>query len=202
MSILHWSHASGAHTWLSLTFGWTLMMSVMMMPTVAPWIGAFHRFGVARNARSARLVATALFAAGYFVIWAAFGGAVAVAQTWLTPQATVGSWLLAGAGVFQLTPLKQACLTHCRNPFSFFLTRWNDGPLSGFRLGASHGAYCVGCCWALMLASFAVGLTSLAWMAALAATTFAEQTLPFGARLRVPIGLLLVGGGVWKALAS
>jgi predicted metal-binding membrane protein len=103
---------------------------------------------------------------------------------------------LAGAGGFQFTALTQACLTHCRNPFSFLLMRWKDGPRSALQLGLAHGAYCLGCCWALMLTSLAVGFTSLWWMAALAALSFGEQVAPWGARLRLPAGLSLIAAGV------
>src|SRR4030095_1560134 len=103
-----------------------------------------------------RLRGTVSFASGYFAVWSLFGIVLAVTQTAVPVTSWRSGVILAGAGVFQLTPLKQACLTHCRNPFSFLLARWKDGPLSAFHLGISHGTYCLGCCWALMLTSVAV----------------------------------------------
>jgi predicted metal-binding membrane protein len=191
----HWSHVSET---LALTAAsWTAMMSVMMAPTVAPWAAAFHRFGLAQGENRTRFPATLSFLSGYFVVWALFGFVVALAQVAVVPSARSSGVILVGAGLFQFTSLKQTCLMHCRNPFSFLLARWQDGPLSAFHLGASHGAYCVGCCWALMMTSLAVGFMSLWWMAALAATTFVEQAIAWGARLRAPVGVALVAIGLY-----
>ncbi len=182
-------------TLIVAALSWTAMMGLMMAPTVAPWIAAYHRFGLTAGAGLVRLRATLLFASGYVAVWSLFGLAVALVQT---KFAITGPWsgaILAGAGLFQFTSIKQACLTHCRSPFSFLLARWKNGPLAAFHLGASHGAFCLGCCWALMLTSLAVGFTSLWWMGALAALTFVEQTMPWGARLRIPIGVTLLAAG-------
>ena len=149
-----------------------------------------------------RAAGTAAFAGGYLVAWAIFGVLAAVAASlvdvdrgWLGP-------LLVVAGVFQITPLKQACLTHCRNPLSFLLVRWRSGPGPALRLGALHGMYCVGCCWALMLVMLAVGAAAMAWMIAIALVVFLEQVAPGGARLRLPLALALVAAGLWIWLPS
>ena len=178
------------------------MMGLMMAPTVAPWVLAYHRFGLTAGPHLARMRGTASFAAGYLVVWSLFGFAVAIVQTHTAVNGPLSGLLLAAAGGFQFTALKQACLTHCRNPFSFLLMRWKDGPMSALHLGIAHGAYCLGCCWALMLTSLAVGFTSLWWMAALAVLSFSEQATPWGARLRVPIGLALIAAGVVTLLGS
>lgn len=178
------------------------MMSVMMAPTVAPWVVAFHRFGLTASRDLRCFPATLSFVAGYLAIWALFGLVVALAQTAVGSRVGSGGVILVGAGVFQLSALKQSCLMHCRNPFSFLLARWKDGPLSAFHLGASHGAYCVGCCWALMITSLAIGFTSPWWMAALATITFVEQATRWGARLRVPVVLMLMAAGLFYFLAS
>jgi predicted metal-binding membrane protein len=183
-------------TLLAATASWTAMMALMMTPTVGPWVAAYHRFGLTAGEHLARVRGTLLFASGYFAVWSLFGAVLAVAQMKFAITGTWSGEILAGAGLFQFTPLKQACLTHCRNPFSFLLLRWKDGPLSAFRLGMSHGTFCLGCCWALMLTSLAVGFMSLWWMAVLAALTFVEQVMPWGARLRVPIGVALLAVGV------
>jgi predicted metal-binding membrane protein len=185
---MHWSHA-GADL-AAATLGWTVMMGVMMAPTVTPWIATYHRFG------TAALPATVLFATGYLVVWAAFGFIVSVVRGVAPAPAGYERAVLVAAGLFQFTALKQACLSHCRNPFSFMLARWKDGPASAFHLGASHGLYCVGCCWALMLTMFAVSIASAWWwMAALAAATYVEQGVSWGARVRVPVGLALIAAG-------
>jgi predicted metal-binding membrane protein len=104
--------------------------------------------------------------------------------------------VLIGAGLFQFTLLKRACLTHCRNPLSFLLARWNNGPIGGYRLGLSHGWFCVGCCWALMATTLVVGMSNLWWMLAVTAAVFVEQVVPRGHLLRVPLGVALVGAGL------
>jgi predicted metal-binding membrane protein len=177
------------------------MMALMMAPTAWPWMAAFRRV-VDRSA-----MATAAFAAGYLSAWLAYAAAAGVAQAGLVRvdvldgSSAARPWLaaaiLVGAGVYQLVPLKRACLTHCRNPISYLLQRWHDAPRSGFRLGFGHGVYCVGCCWALMATMLAVGMTHVWWMGALAAATFIEQVVPHGHRARVPLGLALVAGGLW-----
>jgi predicted metal-binding membrane protein len=189
-------HAHGAPSIVALAIAWTGMMAIMMAPTAAPWVRAFHRFSPAPRPVAARVGGTVLFGAGYLVVWAAFGIAVAIGQTVVHVPASAGPFLLVGAGLFQLSPLKQACLSHCRNPFSFLLARWKDGPASALHLGLAHGVYCLGCCWALMLTALAAGLMNLWWMAILTVVTFVEQVSPWGARLRVPIGIALGLAGI------
>ncbi|MEW6321642.1 MAG: DUF2182 domain-containing protein [Acidobacteriota bacterium] len=192
-------HAHGP-VWSAASFALaaTAMMSVMMAPTVGPWVVAFHRLARGPNAALGGAWSTALFAVGYLAAWLAFAIVVAFARIVVAMPAGWGGALLIGAGLYQLSPLKQACLTHCRSPFSFLLARWKDGPRPALALGFAHGVYCLGCCWALMLTMFVAGLASGWWMAALAAVTFAEQVAPFGARLRVPIGIALIAMGVWR----
>lgn len=189
-------------TFLLTAVGWTAMMSVMMAPTVAPWVAAVHRFGFAREESRRRVQRTVLFGAGYVAVWSLFGLVVALAQHLIAFPSTWNGPILVGAGLFQFTAMKRACLMHCRNPFSFLLSRWKDGPLSSFRLGLSHGAYCLGCCWALMVTSLAVGFMNLWWMAALAVMTCVEQATPWGARIRAPIGLALIALGLWQSLVG
>lgn len=181
-----------------LTAMWFGMMALMMGPTVWPWIRAFDRLGNSSTSAAARTAASAIFTSGYLAAWLIYAVAAAAVQvllagagqldalSGLTPAA--GAGLLALAGVFQFAPLKRACLMHCRNPLSFFLSRWRDGASGGFRMGFGHGLFCVGCCWALMATSLAVGVMSLWWMAALAAIAFVEQVVPGGDRLRIPLG--------------
>ena len=100
------------------------------------------------------------------------------------------------AGLFQLTPLKDACLAHCRSPLSFFLARWDGGPGGPFKMGARHGAWCVGCCWALMALSFVLGVMNLLWMAVLTTMIVAEQRTPRRWQLGRGFGVALVAWGV------
>ncbi len=197
---------------LHVTFGpliamWFGMMALMMGPTVWPWIRAFDRLGHSSTSLAARTAASATFTSGYLAAWLIYAVAAAAvhlllasagqldAMSGLAPAA--GAGLLTLAGLFQFAPLKRACLLHCRNPLSFFLSRWRDGASGGFRMGFGHGLFCVGCCWALMATSLAVGVMSLWWMAALAAIAFVEQVVPGGHRLRIPLGIaLIVGAGL------
>jgi predicted metal-binding membrane protein len=165
---------------------WFGMMAAMMVPTAWPWLRAFHRF-------HDKAIATVEFAGGYLIAWLFY--ALAAATFHLQVGAPSDFWksaIFIVAGLYQFSPMKQACLSHCRTPFTFFLTRWHDGPSRGFRIGLNHGLFCVGCCWALMATSFAVGMTNLGWMVALAAVTFIEQVVPHGHRLRLPLGIALL----------
>src|SRR4051812_7503860 len=164
---------------------WVVMMAAMMFPSVAPTIALY-----ARMANRRWPGAPLLFAAGYLVTWTA-AGLVAYALFALGREAlgdtlawdSGGRWLagatLALAAVYELTPLKDVCLTKCRTPLGFLLGSWRDGGRGAVELGARHGAWCVGCCWALMAALFALGVMSLAWMAFVAALIAFEKTFPW-----------------------
>ena len=170
--------------------------------------------GMAPNAYPGRrpLAVVMQFAAGYFVVWMGYSALAAALQGGLqramllrldlSVGAMVGGLLLLIAGVFQLTPLKDACLAHCRNPLSFFLTRWDGGPSGPFRMGAHHGLFCVGCCWALMALSFALGIMNLLWMAILTVMIAAEQRAPRTWHLRQAFGIALTAWGAVLILAT
>ena len=155
------------------------------------------------------IVIVALFCAGYLAIWFLFSLLATLGQ-WLleralllTPMMESASPVLSGvllvaAGLYQFAPLKRACLTHCRSPIGFFLTRWRNGPAAGFRIGLEHGIHCLGCCWALMATALAVGVMNLWWMAALAAIALVEQVAPHGDTFRRPLGVALIAAGVWR----
>ncbi len=190
---------------------WFGMMALMMGPTVWPWIRAFDRLGNAGACVAARTTASAIFTSGYLAAWLLYAMAAASVQLLLASTGqfeavsglapAAGAGLLTLAGLFQFAPLKHACLMHCRNPLTFFLSRWRDGPSGGFRMGFGHGRFCVGCCWALMATSLAVGVMSLWWMAALAAIAFVEQVVPGGDRLRIPLGIALIAGAGFRLWA-
>jgi predicted metal-binding membrane protein len=105
------------------------------------------------------------------------------------------------AGLYQLTPFKRVCLTHCRSPLDFFLASWREGRGGALRMGFHHGLYCVGCCWGLMLVLFAVGVMSLFWMALIAVLIFAEKVFRVGPRLAPVFGIILIALGLWIAVA-
>jgi len=177
---------------------WAVMMTGMMLPSAAPMI-------LLAGGRQAYFLAL-----GYVSVWAAFS-AGATALQWvlmraliLTPMmemssARAGAVLLAAAGVYQWTPLKRACLTKCQSPMAFLMRRWRSGSSGAFRMGAEHGAYCVGCCWALMLLLFAGGVMNLWVIAGLTAFVAFEKLTPAGAWSARISGLLLVALGVWLA---
>jgi predicted metal-binding membrane protein len=192
---------------------WVTMMAAMMLPSVVPMAIIFGRVSRDRAGRGlAAAVPTWVFLAGYLAVWAAFGlaayglyrGIRALDPGFLAwdeqgPIAAGGAIVLAG--VYQLTPLKRVCLRHCRSPLHFLMHGWRGGRLGALRMGAEHGAYCVGCCWGLMLILFALGVMSLLWMAAVAALVFAEKVLPIGERLSRVFALAFVAFGILVAVA-
>jgi predicted metal-binding membrane protein len=187
---------------------WLAMMAAMMAPAVWPWVWAFRRF--AGGAHGAGTFATAQFASGYLVAWAGYAVAAALLQRALLQRGLmqpsgdavapeVAAVIFVLAGVYQFAPLKRACLTHCRTPLGYFLTRWRDGPIAAVRMGLHHGLFCVGCCWALMATAFAVGVMNVWWMAALGLAAFLEQIAPHRYRLRHAVGGALLAGGILRA---
>ncbi len=177
--------------WTDLgTFGWFLgvwvvMMAAMMFPSVAPTVALYSRLTQSRSP-----VAPLLFASGYLVAWAAagalaFGIAVGGGRvvggvlTWDRAGRWVAGAILIVAAVYELTPLKDVCLGKCRSPLGFLLGAWREGPAGAFGMGARHGAWCLGCCWALMASLFALGVMSIVWMAVVAALIAVEKLVPW-----------------------
>lgn len=186
---------------------WCVMMLGMMLPSAAPMILTFDALHRRKQRGLDRHVPTALFVGGYLLLWGLFSAAATTAQ-WalqryalLSPALAVASPVLGGAlfilaGVYQLTPVKYACLSHCRSPFAFVLNYWRDGWKGALRMGADHGLYCLGCCWFLMALLFAVGAMNLLWVAAIAVLVFAEKLLPYGAWIgRISGGAMIAFGG-------
>jgi predicted metal-binding membrane protein len=197
---------------LAYVLAWLLMIAAMMLPTTLPLLALFRR--IIGNRRDAGVLVTAVIA-GYALAWLAFGGVAygidvavrdaAAASGWLVAHGwVVGSFVVAAAGAFQFSALKYRCLERCRTPFGFVNAHWRGRrPLTeSFRLGLRHGLFCVGCCWALMLVTFVVGMGSIGWMLVLAAAMAAEKNLPWGAHLRAPLGLLLLAWGAGIAVAN
>lgn len=207
-----WHMAAGmGHAAMSLilTFVmWAVMMAGMMLPSAAPAIVLYGSMVRKHAERDSALPATWTFAAGYLLVWTGFSLAAAALQAALeaaalmTPEMTVasaglGALALIAAGVYQITPLKQACLHKCRHPLEFFMTRWRTGSTGALRMGLEHGAYCLGCCWALMLLLFVAGVMNLAWVALIAAFVFVEKLLPCGRLTSYAAGVVLAGYGIF-----
>ncbi len=186
---------------------WVTMMAAMMLPSALPMVLLYARIARERSGAAP----TWLFVAGYLAAWTGYGLLVYAASRGLrsldagvSAWDRAGPWLAGGAvaaaGLYELTPLKDACLRHCRTPLHFVLHGWRTGRLGAVRMGAEHGVWCVGCCFGLMLALFALGVMSLFWMAAIGAVIFAEKVLPFGGALTRPLALAFVALGLWIAL--
>jgi predicted metal-binding membrane protein len=170
---------------------WWVMMLAMMLPSAAPMILTFATVSRRRRERGQPYVPSAVFATGYLMAWGAFSVAATLLQ-WalqraalLTGEASAASTLLGGAlfvaaGLYQLTPLKSACLRRCRSPFDFVMNRWRDGASGALAMGLEHGLYCLGCCWVLMGLLFAEGVMNLLWVAAIAVLVLVEKLFPAG----------------------
>jgi predicted metal-binding membrane protein len=191
---------------------WVTMMAAMMLPSVAPMALIFARVSRERHRQGRASVSTWIFLAGYLAAWTAYGlVAYAVFRlvtavdsgflAWDEAGPYVAGGAIAAAGVYQLTPLKELCLRHCRGPMHFLVHGWRDGRGGALSMGAEHGLYCVGCCWGLMVILFALGVMSLVWMAAVAGLIFAEKVLPYGLRLSRVFALAFVALGIWVAAA-
>ncbi len=203
-----------ASYWLTMLVMWWVMMIAMMVPSAAPMILLYarvFRHGQARGQISDSLVPTGTFALGYLACWLGFSALATVLQFALERAALVhGMWmwstsrwltaaLLVAAGLFQLTPLKAACLQHCRSPAAFLSQHWRSGRWGAFRLGLVHGTYCLGCCWALMLLLFAAGIMNLVWIAGLAILVLIEKVAPFGTALTRATAAILIAAGIYVA---
>jgi predicted metal-binding membrane protein len=192
---------------------WVTMMAAMMLPSVAPMALLFARVSGERARRGqSTLAPTWVFLAGYLAAWTGYGllayglfrGIRALDLgflSWQEQGPIVAGGAVATAGLYELTPLKEYCLRHCRTPLHFLLHGWREGHLGALRMGAEHGAFCVGCCVGLMLILFALGVMSLFWMALVAAVIFAEKVVPYGNRLTRPLALVFVALGIWIAAA-
>jgi predicted metal-binding membrane protein len=188
------------------------MMAAMMLPSVAPMALMFARVSRERARRGqASFVPTWIFLAGYLVAWTGYGLAafgiyrgIRAADwgffSWHRGGPVVAGVVVALSGAYELTPLKRACLAHCRTPVHFVLHSWREGRRGALRMGLEHGFFCVGCCWGLMLVLFSVGVMSLFWMAVIAAVIFAEKVLPLR-RLSTAVSVALVALGIWIAVA-
>lgn len=189
---------------------WVVMMAAMMLPAVSPTVALYARMTGRRG-----LNRPFAFASGYLVVWGVAGigayGIYALGRHVLGAQLAWdanGRWfagsVLAVAAAYELTPLKDVCLAKCRSPFGFLLGTWRDGVGGAFAMGSKHAAWCIGCCWALMAALFALGVMSILWMAVLAAGITIEKVLPWrrAAVWSTTLLLLVLAVGILAAPGS
>jgi predicted metal-binding membrane protein len=184
---------------------WVVMMAAMMFPSIAPMVIMYARIQEGKRERGDEVQAgtTAIFIAGYLVTWGAVGlvgyaiaslvGSLDIdALSWDRGGPYIAGGVIFAAGLYQLTPLKDACLRRCRSPLMFLLNSWQPGRAGGLRMGIEHGAWCVGCCWMLMAALFALGVMSIGWMAFIAALIAIEKLLPWKAVANRGIAVMLL----------
>jgi predicted metal-binding membrane protein len=191
---------------------WVTMMAAMMFPSAAPMVLLFNRVSGDRAKRGHTSVPTWVFVLSYLIVWTAFGLAAYGLYRlivhfdvgfldWGRGGRYVAGVAIAAAGLYELTPLKSVCLRHCRSPMHFVLGHWREGWRGAIQMGAEHGAYCVGCCWGLMIVLFALGVMSLLWMAVVAALIFAQKVFPIGQNLTRAFAVGFVAVGIWVAAA-
>src|SRR3990172_8132265 len=215
-AILAWQSAAMDSMAMGLTMGmgaplfiavWIVMMVAMMFPTAAPMILMFARVHAGKRERGQPFVPTWVFVSGYFAIWTIFGilayatalGAESLASQslWLSDNAArLGGGVLVLAGLYQLSPLKRACLSKCRTPMAFILGSWRDGYGGSFRMGLEHGIYCLGCCWFLFVILFPLGVMNVAAMALITFLIFAEESLSIGRQVGWAAALVAIAYGV------
>ncbi len=199
-----WSFSYG----LTILVMWIVMMIAMMAPSASPMVLTYARLGRERDSLTNPAGHSGLLALGYLAAWSGLSVAATIAQ-WgfssagalspmmATTNTYAGGAILILAGLFQWSPLKLACLKHCRSPIGFFMTEWRDGPGGAFSMGLRHGLYCVGCCWALMTVLFVTGVMNLLWVAVIAVFVLLERAVAKGRTLSRVTGAMLAAAGVW-----
>ena len=192
---------------------WATMMVGMMVPSAAPMVVAYTDWTRRGPTSGSRPAAIAGFLAGYVVIWLGFSVLAAALQVALeraglltamgaTSRPMLGGAVLVLAGLFQVTPWKESCLRRCRTPVGFLVSEWRDGASGALIMGARHGIYCLGCCWALMTVLFVVGTMQLVWMAVIAGFVLAEKVVPRALRIHYAAAALLVATGAFTLLTQ
>lgn len=205
MMAAHWDLRYGALIFLM----WTVMMAAMMLPSLAPALLLYGGICRADRTGGSPTLRVYAFAAGYMLAWTAFS-AVATLLQWQLFQhgllsmmmelsdARISALALILAGVFQLTPLKQSCLSHCRSPAAFISEHWRRGTVGGLRLGLHYGLFCLGCCWALMAVLFVCGVMNLAFIVLISVLVLLEKSTRRGTMAARVIGVVLIGWGVYS----
>jgi predicted metal-binding membrane protein len=193
---------------------WVVMMAAMMFPSIAPMVVMYARIqeGKRQKGQPVEAGATAIFVCGYLLTWAAVGllafGLYELGRAldlgflaWDRGGPYVAGGVILAAAIYQLTPLKDVCLRHCRSPFTFVLMHWRSGRGGALRMGIEHGGWCVGCCIGLMAALFAVGVMSIGWMVLVAALIALEKLLPWKAVANRSVAAVLIVLGLGVAFA-
>ena len=199
-----WSLQEAMLVWVM----WAVMMGAMMLPSAVPMILVHRRVSARKERRDHSFSINWWFIAAYLAVWSIFSLAATTMQWGLQSAGAIssivalhdvrfGGGVLIVTGLIQLTPFKQTCLTKCRTPISFLLTEWRPGRIGAIVMGAQHGAYCVGCCWALMMLLFVFGVMSLTAIVVLSTVVAVEKLLPYGHILGKIGGYILIFGGVW-----
>jgi predicted metal-binding membrane protein len=202
--------------WAYLVVMWSIMMVAMMLPSALPTVLLVagidrKRRAASASERSSGSGITPLFVTGYLLAWTGYSivaatvqwalhGTLLVSDAMVSASPVLSGGLLLAAGLFQFTPLKDRCISHCRSPLSFIMGHWRDGRAGALRMGLHHGSYCVGCCWALMALLFVLGVMNLIWVTALAVIVLLEKTLPSSAWASGGIGAVLLGWGLLTLL--
>lgn len=192
-----------ADLWLTFMM-WVVMMVAMMLPSASPMIMTYA--AIARGRPQTPVFAKWVFAGSYVVIWILFSAIATTGQLLLEngslldgaarASSLAGTFLLLLAGMYQLTPLKNTCLAHCRSPLGFFMSDWRDGRIGALKMGLKHGVHCLGCCWMLMGLLFVFGAMNLIWVAALSVLVLVEKLAPRGDAIARLSGLAMLAGAL------
>lgn len=199
-------------TLLPLFLMWAEMMVAMMLPSATPMLLTFAKIQRNRRESEQPFVATGIFLLGYLTVWTGFSAVAAVMQWALHAKALLspmmvssspllGGGLLIAAGVFQWTPLKNACLSGCCSPVNFLMTSWREGRAGAFVMGLRHGFHCMGCCWFLMLLLFVAGVMNIWWIALITILVLLEKTVPRGLLVGKIAGIVFTVWGAWMMLS-
>ena len=196
----------GTYDFVFMALMWVAMVLAMMLPTAGPMIFTYAEIADTAARKGERIISPLVLAGGYGVIWFGFAAAAALAQFAFARFAALdvgvvsagglfSGAIFVGAGAYQFSALKHACLTQCQRPFPFFFAHWETTARGVFRLGLKQGLYCLGCCWAMMLVMFAVGVMNIAWMAAIGIVMTIEKMIT-GRRFSHAVGVVLIGIGI------
>ena len=205
-------YKAALNNFLILFLMWSVMMTAMMLPSILPATAIFTSFNQRKKVREQPHVKTYIFVMAYLGAWIACSVLFALTQSGLstagvldsdmkTNNSLLSSGILILAGIYQWTPLKDACLKQCRSPLGFFIEKWREGHWGAVYMGWRYGLFCVGCCWALMAIMFSVGAMSILWMAMLSIFFLCEKIFPYSKFLRNIAGALLVGWGSYLLLS-
>ena len=205
MSMMQIPDWTADYFWMMFTM-WSVMMVGMMLPSVAPMVLIYATAARKAKDQGAPIASTGVFTVGYLIIWVVFSFLATLSQWGLDEAALLspmmvsnspwmGAGLLIVAGIYQWLPVKDACLKQCRSPFQFISGHWRTGTFGALRMGLSHGAFCLGCCWLIMLLLFVGGVMNIVWIAAITIFVLLEKVLPIGATGGKWMGAVMIVAG-------